>query len=115
MLSGGLVTLSDLLVIKIAGVAIFTFGFFGSHSVASSSVGRSAKSDKAQASSLYLLFYYLGSSILGTLGGKFLMIYGWNGIVGFITTLLLIALLMILIPLLCLKFFGLEEVATENK
>lgn len=115
MLSGGLVTLSDLLVIKIAGVAIFTFGFFGSHSVASSSVGRSAKSDKAQASSLYLLFYYLGSSVLGTLGGKFLMLYGWNGIVGYITTLLLIALLLILVPLLCLKLFGIEEAAAENK
>lgn len=96
MLFGGLVTLSGTLAVKIAGVAIFTFGFFGSHSVASSSVGKAAKSDKAQASSLYLLFYYLGSSILGTLGGKFLSLFGWGGIVGYITSLLVIALLLLL-------------------
>ena len=41
---------------KITGLLLLTFGFFGSHSIASSWVGRRATHDKAQASSLYLFF-----------------------------------------------------------
>jgi len=46
---------------------------------------------KAQASSLYLFFYYLGSSISGTVGGFFWLHFGWGGITALITTLLLLA------------------------
>lgn len=81
MLMGAIITLNVNLYIKIIGVAVFTFGFFGSHSVASSWVGKDHNSDKAQSSALYLLFYYLGSSILGALGGKFLLWHGWSGVV----------------------------------
>jgi hypothetical protein len=59
-------TLSNRLWLIIAGVAILTFGFFASHSIASSWVGAGARQAKAQASSLYLLAYYLGSSIAGS-------------------------------------------------
>ncbi len=81
MLLGCLITLHSNLYIKIIGVAMLTFGFFGSHSVASSWVGKCALFDKAQAASLYLLFYYGGASILGTMGGQFLSWYGWEGVV----------------------------------
>lgn len=81
MLLGCLVTLESNLYVKVLGVAVFTFGFFGSNSVAGSWVGKCAGTDKAQASSLYLLFYYLGASVLGTAGGKFLTWYGWDGVV----------------------------------
>lgn len=92
MLAGCFITLEDNLYIKIIGVAIFTYGFFGSHSVASSWIGKCAASDKAQASSLYLLFYYLGASVLGSIGGKFLSSYGWPGVVFLISVALMIAL-----------------------
>jgi len=92
MLSGCLITLNGNLYIKILGVAIFTFGFFGSHSVASSWVGKCAATDKAQASALYLLFYYLGASVIGYMGGKFLSWYAWDGVVFLISISLVVAL-----------------------
>ncbi len=69
-----------------------TFGFFGAHSVASGWVGLQAKSGKAQASSLYLFAYYLGSSVVGSLGGFFWKHGGWPGVAGMTGTLILIAL-----------------------
>lgn len=91
MAAGAAITLGQSLLLKIAGISIFTFGFFGSHSIASSWVGRRAKTEKAQASSLYLFFYYFGSSVAGTAGGYFWIHFGWTGVIGFIFCLLLIA------------------------
>jgi MFS transporter, YNFM family, putative membrane transport protein len=85
------VTLSPNLVVKIAGLALFTFGFFGGHAVASSWVGRLAPETRAQASSWYLLFYYTGSSIVGAVGGIFWSELGWPGVVGLVAALLLVA------------------------
>ncbi|KIL41281.1 MFS transporter [Gordoniibacillus kamchatkensis] len=90
-LAGCLTTLFVPLFIKIAGLAIFTFGFFGAHSIASGWVGQLAPAYRAQASSLYLLFYYSGSSVAGAVGGLFWSAYGWSGVIGMITVLLAIA------------------------
>lgn len=81
MLVGGIITLMASLTMKIIGLAIFTFGFFGSHSTATSWVGKCCLGDKAQAASLYLLFYYFGASVIGTVGGLFLSSYGWLGVI----------------------------------
>jgi YNFM family putative membrane transporter len=91
MLAGTLVTLAGSLVLIVAGVGIFTCGFFSAHAIASSWVGRRAKTAKAQASSLYLFAYYLGSSVSGTVGGLFWQHYGWNGVAAMIALLLLAA------------------------
>jgi MFS transporter, YNFM family, putative membrane transport protein len=92
MLMGALLTLLDPLLLKIMGLALFTFGFFGAHSIASSWVGSLAdKSEKAQASALYLLFYYAGSSIVGASGGLFLMKFGWGGVISAVSILILLA------------------------
>ena len=88
MICGVLLTTPAHLSIKIIGLVIFTFGFFGSHSIASGWVSRLAKKDKAQASSLYLFAYYMGSSISGTVGGVFWSHFGWGGIVLYITSAL---------------------------
>lgn len=93
MLAGTFLTLSAALPWIVAGVALFTCGFFGVHTIASSWVGRRAATAKAQAASLYLFFYYLGSSISGTLGGFFWVQYAWSGITLMIAILLLLALL----------------------
>lgn len=90
MIGGLSLTMAVSLLIKIIGLALFTFGFFGGHSVASSWVGLLAnRREKAQASSLYLLFYYVGSSIVGSTGGLFLQRFGWNGVVAAIVVLCL--------------------------
>jgi YNFM family putative membrane transporter len=94
MVLSALLTLSGNLYTVITGVAFFTFGFFGAHSVASAWVGQRAVEDKAQASSLYLLFYYAGSSIVGSVGGLFWTPYGWPGVIFMVLVLLLSSLLL---------------------
>jgi YNFM family putative membrane transporter len=94
MLIGGMITLNINLFLKIIGIAVFTFGFFGTHSVASSGIARCAVSNKAQASSLYLLCYYAGSSLVGAIGGRFLLWHGWSGVVLLISSSLVVALVI---------------------
>jgi YNFM family putative membrane transporter len=96
MAGGLLMTLASPLVMVILGMLVFTFGFFGAHSVASSWIGRRALKAKGQASSLYLFCYYAGSSVAGTAGGVFWHQWGWNGIGLFIGSLLAVALLVAL-------------------
>lgn len=95
MLIGISITFSSSLLIKIIGIAVLTFGFFGGHTIASSWVGQLAKSNKAQATSLYLFFYYIGSSIGGTAGGTFWSHYGWNGVGCIIIFFIALALLLL--------------------
>ncbi|MGW7776184.1 MFS transporter [Pseudomonas machongensis] len=92
MAAGMLMTLFTPLPVVIVGMLVFTFGFFGAHSVASSWIGRRALKAKGQASSLYLFCYYAGSSVAGTAGGMFWHYAGWNGIGLFIGSLLAVAL-----------------------
>ena len=96
MLAGLVLTLFTPLWLVIIGMLIFTFGFFGAHSVASSWIGRRALRAKGQASSLYLFSYYAGSSVAGTAGGVAWHLGGWNGTGLFIGSLLIIALLIAL-------------------
>ncbi|MFJ7696845.1 MFS transporter [Lysinibacillus fusiformis] len=91
MLAGAIVTLHSFLSLKIIGITVFTFGFFAAHSIASGWVSKRASHDKAQASSLYLFFYYFGSSVGGTVGGLFWMKYGWVGVIALIAVFLMIA------------------------
>ncbi|KXZ16591.1 MFS transporter [Bacillus nakamurai] len=91
MLAGAVITLLPQLALKIAGIAVFTFGFFGSHSIASSWVARAAGDHRSQASSLYLLFYYIGSSVAGSFGGFFWAHFQWIGIIAFISVMLLLS------------------------
>lgn len=92
MIAGLALTMFTPLAIVVIGVVMFTFGFFGAHSVASSWIGRRAIKAKGQASSLYLFSYYVGSSVAGTGGGFFWHYAGWNGIGVFIALLLAAAL-----------------------
>ncbi|WP_318503316.1 MFS transporter [Bacillus sp. T3] len=93
MLSGAVCTLHMNLWLDLLGITLFTFGFFGAHSIASSWVSQRAKKERAQASSLYLFAYYFGSSIGGTTGGFFWVHWGWRGVVFFISALILFAFL----------------------
>ncbi|MDB5949057.1 MAG: hypothetical protein JWR65_912 [Massilia sp.] len=88
MLSGLLLTLASWLPAIVLGVGLFTFGFFASHSVASSWVGRRAQAPKALASALYLFFYYLGSSVVGSFCGVLWSHAGWPGVVALLGAVL---------------------------
>jgi YNFM family putative membrane transporter len=89
LFSGALLTLNGYLIIKIIGLVIFAFGFFAGHTIACSWVGVVASQhNKAQASALYLFFYYTGSSVIGWLGGFFWTQWCWPGVIGLIGSLL---------------------------
>ncbi len=95
-LLGLLLTLLAPLAMLITGLSLFTVGFFAAHAVASGSVGRLARGDKAHAASLYLLAYYLGSSLLSLIGGTLWEVGGWAAVAGFCAVQLLAALLLAL-------------------
>ncbi|NUL31707.1 MFS transporter [Streptomyces lunaelactis] len=79
--AGLLLSLADSLPAVLLGLVLITAGFFAGHAVASSSVSRTAKTGRAQASALYQSAYYLGSSAGGTLGAIAFHSGGWAGTV----------------------------------
>lgn len=78
---GSLITLVENLALIILGLSINSFGFFLAHSAASSWVNRQASVAKASASSLYLVFYYLGASAGGYYLNPFWQASAWQGVV----------------------------------
>ncbi|MGH8112476.1 MAG: MFS transporter, partial [Rhodanobacteraceae bacterium] len=92
MLVGTALTALAPLWASLLGIAVITFGFFGAHSTVSSWVGRRAGAGKAHAASVYLFSYYMGSSIAGAYGGVFYAAHGWDGVVGFVGTMVLLGL-----------------------
>ena len=99
LIISSLITLGGLLMMLIpwlpavvVGLLIFTAGFFAAHSVANGWVPARAAVGRAQASSLYTLFYYGGSSVFGYAAGLFLTSFGWNGVVACVGALIVVAL-----------------------
>lgn len=94
-LAGALLTGTENLLVLIIGLILFAGGFFASHSLASGWVGLIAdRQIKVYASSLYLLFYYTGSSLVGWLGGIFLSHFGWYGVIFMVSSLLICTALL---------------------
>jgi predicted MFS family arabinose efflux permease len=83
---GAALTLAGPLWLIVTGLLVFTAGFFGAHAVAQGWAVALVPKSKAQASSLYNLFYYAGSSALGWLGGAALHWLGWPGVVAMVVT-----------------------------
>lgn len=81
MLTGLLLTLLTPLVFVIAGLALFTFGVFALHAVASAWVGQQAGGRRGLVSALYLSSYHLGGSVIGSAVGWAWTDHGWTGIV----------------------------------
>jgi len=92
LLAGIELTRAQSVALIVLGVAVVTIGFFGAHAICSSWVTRRAIVAKAQAASLYLFFYYMGSSILGSLSGMAYQRGGWSGVADLQTALQLVAL-----------------------
>ncbi|NKS54754.1 MFS transporter [Rhodococcus hoagii] len=91
MATGLVVTLWAVLPLVLAGMLLFTCGFFAAHSVASGWVGLLATEHRAEASSMYLFAYYLGSSVAGAAAGIAYAHGAWPATVGFVGVLLAIA------------------------
>lgn len=82
VVAGLLVSLVDSLAAIVAGLVLITGGFFAGHSVASGAVSRTATQGRAQASALYQMAYYTGSSVGGALGAVAFAAGGWAATVG---------------------------------
>ncbi len=91
MVVGVLLTLADSILWVIVGLVVFTAGFFGAHAIASGWVGTRASVGRAQAASLYNLFYYLGSSVVGWCGGLLYAASGWDATVALVAGLAVLA------------------------
>lgn len=90
----GLMSPSSLFLI-VPGISLLTIGFFAAHAIASGWVGLLAEHGKGHAAGLYLLSYYLGSSVIGSVGGLFWSAYGWPGVAGMVAALLATAVLAV--------------------
>ncbi|MDG2523841.1 MFS transporter [Stenotrophomonas sp. HITSZ_GD] len=90
-IAGVLLTLAHLLPLVILGVVLLTIGFFVAHSAASAWVGRLGGEHRSHAASLYLLAYYMGASVIGSVSGSFWQVGGWNALIAFCLALLLVA------------------------
>ena len=93
--AGVVLTLVDHLVAVVAGVALITIGFFACHGTTSSWVtARAANKGRGtgMAGSLYLAFYYAGSSVFGALAGSAWSTFGWPGVAALTGSLVLVAL-----------------------
>lgn len=93
--AGVATTLAGSLIAVVAGLIVFTAGFFACHAVASGWVGQLATTARAQASAIYMLTYYLGSSVAGTTGGLAYARAGWPATVAFVGALMLVALVAV--------------------
>lgn len=94
VLAGVLLTLAASLWLICAGIALVATGFFVGHSVASGAVGAWAEGGKGHAASLYLLFYYIGASLVGWGGGWFWQAGGWTAVAGMTAAVALLGALL---------------------
>ncbi|QIO10115.1 MFS transporter [Acinetobacter lanii] len=80
MILGLWIMLIPSLTFVLIGLLIFTFSFFAAHSTSSSWVSVHSLQYRAVGSALYLFFYYLGSSVLGSSSGLIWEAFGWLGL-----------------------------------
>lgn len=91
----------------ISGLGILTFAFFSTHTIASRIVSVNASHSKSSATSIYWLSYYAGSSIIGSLTGIILTLFGWDT---FVEILLMLTTLSYLISSLATGSFHISLV-----
>ena len=88
MLTGALLVAVPSLWVEVAGLLLFTGSFFAMHSTASGWVGLTAERDRAEASSMYVFCYYMGSSILGAATGQAFEALTWGGFIAVLVAFL---------------------------
>ena len=95
-LSIGIISLlTGNLAVLVLGLGVMTLGFFATHTLASKIISQTAKEGKSSATSIYWLFYYAGSSIIGTSTGMILSSYGWSFLIYSLFLISLIAMALI--------------------
>ncbi|QIK72714.1 MFS transporter [Propioniciclava coleopterorum] len=93
--AGVALTLVDHLTAVVGGVGLITFGFFAAHGTTSGWVTARAASrgrGTGMAGSLYLAFYYTGSSVCGALAGQAWSMGRWPAVAALTGGLVLVAI-----------------------
>jgi YNFM family putative membrane transporter len=90
-IAGLMLTIPDVLVVDLAGMIVFTSGFFAVHTVSTGWVAARAQTGRAQASALYLVAYYGGAAAIGAAFGPVFTSCGWTGVALGIAALNLLA------------------------
>ncbi len=84
---GSALTVAPALIIVVLGLVVLTIGFFAGHAVASGWVGQHVRQSRAQATSIYTLSYYAGSSLAAVIAGGLYLAFGWTAVVALVTLL----------------------------
>lgn len=101
MISGAALMMVPAVWIVVAGLLLYTGGFFAAHAVASGWAPAAARRDtRAQASSLYYLGYYVGSSLFGWCLGFVFTGIGW---LGFLTAVIGMCVVSAVLAILALR------------
>ncbi len=101
LMMGSLLTLQGSVLAILSGFLLNAFGLFVAHSSVSSWVSHNATHAKATASSIYLVFYYLGASTGSLYLDPFWRWMAWDGVV--IGSLLILAITLCLSLILHFK------------
>ncbi len=83
----------------VAGLIVFTTGFFGSHAISIGWAAAHPTYGRAQSSALYNFTYYFGSSIFGFVGGLFFQSWGWPALIAMVAIIYLIAIIVAILVL----------------
>ncbi|MFP8894305.1 MFS transporter [Chryseobacterium sp. EZn1] len=94
MIIGAALLLSENIYILIFGLGLFTLSFFAAHTMASQMTALYARRGKSSATSIYWLFYYFGSSILGSGTGYLLHAFSWDVFIAVLMISVITALLL---------------------
>src|SRR5699024_9532683 len=99
MAAGLLATLAGPLPLLLIGLVVMTGGFFGAHAVASGWAGARSAGAGSQATGLYNLAYYAGSSVLGWGVGLVYEAWGWGATVAVVLAVIAAAAALVLLAL----------------
>lgn len=79
MAAGAAVTLGAPLWCILTGLVLLTLSFFVAHAIAATWAGERVPAARSQASAVYSLAYYAGSSLVGLVGAALYARFGWPG------------------------------------
>jgi YNFM family putative membrane transporter len=78
----------------VAGLLLFTVGYFATHAVANGSVSRQASTGKSQASTLYFISFYTGGAVLGWAGGVAWADFAWPGVTALLAAVIILTFVL---------------------
>ena len=76
---GAAITVPTPLWCVLTGLVLLTFAFFVAHAIAATWAGERVPAARSQASAVYSLAYYAGSSLVGLVGAALYARFGWTG------------------------------------